>query len=249
MASSTASTDRSISIRCSTPPPSRCARTRCTRPCCTAAASSAAPIPPTSPRCTPRWRSGGRCARCGSSPPPSTWCRPRTDARTRGSRCGRPRPGQARAAISGAVRAHPGQARVHRRRRRRRVLQRGDGMGDGEPVPRRPRPGGGVRPAGLLRRPQRRRRPHRHQDRLRSHPRRWASPTESSTAAAFARRIGVAPPRHQTVRQALESGPDVFCPDHGRRSGSRDGREVALALDDVARARASLRGSTTANGP
>ena len=49
---------------------------------------------------------------------------------------------------------------------------------------------------------------------------------------AFARRIGVAPPRHQTVRQALEGGPMYFAQIMDA-VGSQDGREVALALDEL----------------
>ena len=47
---------------------------------------------------------------------------------------------------------------------------------------------------------------------------------------AFARPIGHQPARHQTVRQALESGPMYFAQIMDA-VGSQDGREVALALD------------------
>jgi UbiD family decarboxylase len=49
---------------------------------------------------------------------------------------------------------------------------------------------------------------------------------------AFARRIGEAPARYQTVRQALESGPKYFA-ELMDCLGSKDGREVALALDEL----------------
>jgi UbiD family decarboxylase len=49
---------------------------------------------------------------------------------------------------------------------------------------------------------------------------------------AFPRRIGDAPPRYQTARQALESGPKYFAQIMDLL-GSNDGREVALALDEL----------------
>ena len=49
---------------------------------------------------------------------------------------------------------------------------------------------------------------------------------------AFPRRIGDAPPRYQTARQALEGGPKYFAQIMDLL-GSKDGREVALALDEL----------------
>jgi 2,5-furandicarboxylate decarboxylase 1 len=49
---------------------------------------------------------------------------------------------------------------------------------------------------------------------------------------AFPRRIGDAPPRYQTARQALESGPKYFAQIMDLL-GTNDGREVALALDEL----------------
>lgn len=49
---------------------------------------------------------------------------------------------------------------------------------------------------------------------------------------AFARRIGDGPPRYQNARQALESGPLYFA-EIMDALGSKDGREVALALDEL----------------
>jgi 2,5-furandicarboxylate decarboxylase 1 len=57
-------------------------------------------------------------------------------------------------------------------------------------------------------------------------------PDKIENRRAFARRIGHAPPRHQTVRQALESGPMYFAQIMDAM-GSSDGREVALALDEL----------------
>ena len=49
---------------------------------------------------------------------------------------------------------------------------------------------------------------------------------------AFPRRIGDAPPRYQTARQSLEGGPKYFAQIMDLL-GSKDGREVALALDEL----------------
>jgi 2,5-furandicarboxylate decarboxylase 1 len=57
-------------------------------------------------------------------------------------------------------------------------------------------------------------------------------PETIESRRAFARRIGDAPPRHQNVRQALESGPKYFA-QLMDLLGSKDGREVALALDEL----------------
>jgi 3-polyprenyl-4-hydroxybenzoate decarboxylase len=57
-------------------------------------------------------------------------------------------------------------------------------------------------------------------------------PDKIENRRAFARRIGHAPPRHQTVRQALEGGPMYFAQIMDAM-GSRDGREIALALDEL----------------
>jgi len=58
------------------------------------------------------------------------------------------------------------------------------------------------------------------------------APDTIESRRAFARRPGDLPPRHQTVRQALESGPKYFAElmDLVR---SKDGREIALALDEL----------------
>src|SRR5262249_50365940 len=57
-------------------------------------------------------------------------------------------------------------------------------------------------------------------------------PETIESRRAFARRIGDAPPRHQNVRQALEGGPRYFA-QLMDLLGSKDGREVALALDEL----------------
>jgi UbiD family decarboxylase len=57
-------------------------------------------------------------------------------------------------------------------------------------------------------------------------------PDQIDNRRAFARRIGHQPPRHQTVRQALESGAMYFAQIMDAM-GSRDGREIALALDEL----------------
>jgi UbiD family decarboxylase len=58
------------------------------------------------------------------------------------------------------------------------------------------------------------------------------APDTIEVRRAFARRIGEAPARYQTVRQALESGPKYFA-ELMDCLGSKDGREVALALDEL----------------
>jgi UbiD family decarboxylase len=60
----------------------------------------------------------------------------------------------------------------------------------------------------------------------------FGQPDTIENRRAFARRIGDAPPRHQTVRQALEGGPKYFA-ELMDLLGSKDGREVALALDGL----------------
>jgi UbiD family decarboxylase len=57
-------------------------------------------------------------------------------------------------------------------------------------------------------------------------------PETIESRRAFARRIGGAPARHQNVRQALEGGPKYFA-QLMDLLGSKDGREVALALDEL----------------
>jgi UbiD family decarboxylase len=57
-------------------------------------------------------------------------------------------------------------------------------------------------------------------------------PDKVESRRAFARPIGREPPRHQTVQQALENAPMYFA-EIMDAVGSRDGREVALALDEL----------------
>jgi len=57
-------------------------------------------------------------------------------------------------------------------------------------------------------------------------------PDTIDSRRAFARRLGDQPPRYQNARQALESGPLYFAQIMDL-VGSRDGREVALELDEL----------------
>jgi 2,5-furandicarboxylate decarboxylase 1 len=57
-------------------------------------------------------------------------------------------------------------------------------------------------------------------------------PDTIDSRRAFARRIGDQPPRYQNARQALEAGPLYFAQIMDL-VGSRDGREVALELDEL----------------
>ncbi len=105
-------------------------------------------------------------------------------------------------------------------------------MGDGVALSRRPRRGGGDRPAGLLCRSI-------GVDANRTVAkvgfdltRPLNQPDTIENRRAFPRRIGDRPARHQNARQALENGPLYFAQIMDLLA-SKDGREVALELDEL----------------
>ena len=175
--------------------------------------------------------SGGPCARRGSSPPPSTSRSPATAGQHARVALKRGAPGQARLAIAALFSLPTVKhafivdedvdvfsddemewAMATRFRADRDMIVATD------------MPGFYADPTADQNAPRR-------QGGLRSHRAGRPARHDRDTAAPCAAPDGVAPPRLRTCVEALEGRPEVFRPDHGRRSGSRDGREVALALD------------------